>query len=326
MKRYDNGRSAFTLVELLVVIAITALLMALLVPAVQRVRAAASRTQCANNLKQFGVALHAYHGTYQRFPHGSFERTAYLSVHVELLPFLEQDGIFRLANLKSAPFAAVNATAFSHRPAIFMCPADSQQGEAAPLGWSNYHPNYGTWAYARGWDGTFGPNYSVHGYPALPGVRLGDITDGTSNTAAFSEICNGPYAPDAPIDPMADCFDYGPPPPTTDLATARLAFAAASWQNARIPWTGKWRFRGYPWAEGTPWRNGYNHLLPPNNPCWKPGSWWVVVSPASSRHVGGVNLLLCDGSVRFVAATVDANVWTSLGSRSGGEALTQTDF
>src|SRR5712692_3069036 len=82
-----------------------------------------------------------------------------------------------------------------------------------------------------------------------------------------------------------------------------------------------WRYRGYPWAEGNIWRGWYNHLLPPNSPCWRTGDWWQLVSPASSFHTGGVNVLLADGSVRFIAESVSADVWHAAGTRAGGEAL-----
>ena len=83
-----------------------------------------------------------------------------------------------------------------------------------------------------------------------------------------------------------------------------------------------WRYRGYPWNEGNIWRNWYNHLLPPNSPCWRPNSdWWQLVSPASSFHPGGVNILMCDGSLRFTMETVDPDVWLATGTRMGNEPL-----
>jgi prepilin-type processing-associated H-X9-DG protein len=179
------------------------------------------------------------------------------------------------------------------------------------------------WVYARGWDGVFGPNYVPEtGIPARPPVRIADITDGTSQTAAFAEVCNGPYDADVARDKRTDCFEFGNPP-SRDLATARTAFQAADWQTAGFAgaWDPPWRYRGYPWAEGTIWRGWYNHLLPPNSPCWRPGDWWLLVTPASSWHAGGVNLVMCDGSVRFETEGVSPDVWLAAGSRNGGEPL-----
>src|SRR5262249_44313771 len=105
------------------------------------------------------------------------------------------------------------------------------------------------------------------------------------------------------------------------------AFQARDWRTADFagsPGWGYpyWRYRGYPWREGSVWRNGYNHLLPPNQACWRPnGDWWQLVTPASSFHPGGVNVMMSDGAVRFVSETVDPNAWTAAGSRNGGEAI-----
>ena len=86
---------------------------------------------------------------------------------------------------------------------------------------------------------------------------------------------------------------------------------------------GGWNWRGYPWREGSVWRNGFNTLLPPNKPCYRPnGQWWELVTPASSYHPGGVNACFADGSVRFVSEAIDPDVWAAAGTRAGGEALT----
>jgi prepilin-type processing-associated H-X9-DG protein len=97
---------------------------------------------------------------------------------------------------------------------------------------------------------------------------------------------------------------------------------ARDWKEATIA-PDNWRWRGYPWTEGSPWRNWYNHLLPPNSPCWRlNASWDRIVSPPSSYHPGGINLVLLDGSVRFVSETIDWEVWRAAGTREGDETLT----
>src|SRR3954451_8534359 len=99
---------------------------------------------------------------------------------------------------------------------------------------------------------------------------------------------------------------------------------AMNWQTAQLAgpgWGGSgWRWRGYPWREGSIWRGGYTHLLPPNSPCWRTnGDWWQLVSPTTSFHPGGANVVLCDGSVRYVPENIDGAVWEAAGSRNGGE-------
>lgn len=332
-------RRAFTLIELLVVIAIIAILIGLLLPAVQKVRESAARTQCTNHLKQFGVAMHAYHSDRGRFPPGSplsfSGNDGYLSQHVFLLPYFEQAAAYQRFNLAEGPFHATNLPAARQKIPFFLCPSDPQQGDVTlrlpgGMGWTNYHANCGTWVHLTNkWDGVYGPDYTD---PEIPGVRAqkpvrsDDITDGLSNTAAFAETCNGPYTSlnggGPPRSKIADCYDFGSTPAGTP-ATVRIALNARDWKTAPIPWSGDWRYRGYPWSEGTPWRNWYNHIQPPNSVCWRPNNWWKLITPASSYHSGGVNVTLGDGSVRFVADTVDADVWYAVGSRDGGEPRAQ---
>ncbi|MGI9429372.1 MAG: DUF1559 domain-containing protein, partial [Bythopirellula sp.] len=142
-----------------------------------------------------------------------------------------------------------------------------------------------------------------------------------SNTVAFAEVANG-LAPDVASgagagDPIADCYEFGGSPSTKVLPAVQQEFLAKDWRSASVPWSGEWRFRGYPWSEGTVWRTWYNHLLPPNSVCWRPGSWWAIVSPASSHHSGGVNAVRLDGSVHFSAESIDPIVWVDLGTRDG---------
>ena len=179
---------------------------------------------------------------------------------------------------------------------------------------------------ARGWDGVYGPSFDVGGARQTGALQFRDIRDGLSNTAAFAEVANGKGRnAQAKRDPRIDCFEFGALT-TTSIPQARAQLLAKDWQTANYadPSWGDtpWRWRGYPWREGTIWRTGYNHLLPPNRACWRCNNdWWQLVSPASSYHPGGVNVLMVDGAVRFVADSVDPDVWTAAGSRSGEETL-----
>jgi prepilin-type N-terminal cleavage/methylation domain-containing protein/prepilin-type processing-associated H-X9-DG protein len=316
----------FTLVELLVVIAIIGLLIALLLPAVQSARESARRTQCVNNLKQLGLALQGHHDVYKKFPTGSLTAATFgPSPFVFLLPYVEQDAIRDMYDDAghSGASGGVNDAA-TIRLNLLLCPTDQEKGFHTQLGWTNYHTNHGTWVRVRGWDGVFGPNFGAAGRPKMDPVGMFDIIDGTSNTAAFAEVCLGPPSPPGPAaDKRTDCFEFASPP-TTSLAAARSTLQAQNWKTAAFAggWSPPWRWRGYPWREGSIWRTGYNHLLPPNNPCWRANNdWWSLITPASSYHSGGVNTALCDGSVRFVRETISATAWEAVGSRKGGESV-----
>jgi prepilin-type N-terminal cleavage/methylation domain-containing protein/prepilin-type processing-associated H-X9-DG protein len=320
----------FTLVELLVVIAIIGVLVALLLPAVQAAREAARRTQCVNHLKQLGLATHNFESNYGRLPHGS--QTAALwgpSPHAYLLPTLEQKNISDLMDATFAHGASAQGgstgNVLSHefgstvRPKIFHCPSEPFTFPGLVYGFTNYHTNYGSWVKLQNrWDGPYGTNFVPYGsVPAIDSTKLRDITDGTSNTLLYAEVCNGLGKDPTQRDPRRDCYDAGSQSATT-AAAARAAFLAIDYKTAST--LGGWNWRGYPWREGSIWRNGFNTLLTPNKPCYRPnGEWWELVTPSSSYHPGGVNVCLADGSVRFVTESVDADIWTGTGTMAGGE-------
>ncbi len=321
----------FTLVELLVVIAIIGVLVALLLPAVQAAREAARRTQCVNHLKQLGLATHNFESSYRRLPHGSESSALWgPSPHAYLMPVMEQGNVFSQMDQSfahgSSAQGGAGGTVLNHefgstsRPKIFHCPSEINMYKGLVYGFTNYHTNYGSWVRLQSrWDGVYGTNFVPYGsVPAMPATKLGDITDGTSNTLFYAEVCNGIGANPVRRDPRRDCYDAGSQTGTT-AAAVRNSLLAINWQTAP-PAASGWNWRGYPWREGSIWRNGFNTLLPPNKPCYRPNNeWWQLVTPASSYHPGGVNACLADGSVRFVSESVDADIWTATGTMGLGE-------
>jgi len=216
-----SKRSGFTLIELLVVIAIIAILIGLLLPAVQKVREAAARMQCSNNLKQLGLAAHNYAGVNEKFPPG-LNSVNWISCLTHLLPFVEQDNVYKLipsteldVKTSTTPWwgsisrgtTAPMITAARTKVKTFLCPSDSPDnpatgtfigltisgstltgtynavgGNATDAGRANY----------VGCAGQFGPLYPYAGvYSSDSKTRFGDITDGTSNTFMFGETLGG---------------------------------------------------------------------------------------------------------------------------------------
>ena len=314
----SQKRSAFTLVELLVVIAIIGILVALLLPAVQFARETARRMQCSNHLRQFGVAMHTYHDTMKVLPAGIDSQS--MSTHAYLLPFMEYSNVHRLIDFSVKWNHVNNTAARGTKVPVFNCPSDRE--DMLMKGWAgtNYRANQGSGILFGGTAVTT-PGATNYGIPAPNGVfyngswlSLGMINDGTSNTAAFSEHIRGDSDNTIANDRM-DTFGPKTQPQTPDQAyldCKNLNWLDLQFQNVSDV--------GIPWLEGYHSTSIYYHVGPPNTrSCmYPPGK---IATTANSNHPGGVNMMLCDGSVRFVRNTIAQATWQAMGTRAGGEVI-----
>jgi prepilin-type N-terminal cleavage/methylation domain-containing protein/prepilin-type processing-associated H-X9-DG protein len=355
MSRIRPLRGAFTLIELLVVVAIIAILMGLLLPAVQKVREAAARTKCLNNLKQLGLALHDFHDTYQVLPPGigaigdrtGMQPWTQSNVYAaqttppnmrtqswltHLLPFLEQDNLKKQLSLQPRQVGIQTALGIpdsdvgaSTHVAMFECPSDPRGGIVSNNGGS-YRKAALTW-YA----GVGGIDSSDSKWPLAPGVlywrskvTLTDIVDGSSNTLAAGER---PPGAKAGVEFGINYYGW--------------------WQSAD---TIGWQGGGTAIQGSTGWGGGIgfefdtiqymrNTVASPaltssltNKPCVFP-SFFSPGTPNESCdfnhfwsvHPGGANFVFADGSVRFMPYTAES-IMTMLATRSGGEVTDMTKY
>lgn len=299
----QTRKRGFTLIELLVVIAIIAILIALLLPAVQQAREAARRTQCKNNFKQIGLAMHNYHDVFGKFPYGYFDSNTYHGRDTwmqQLLPHIDQAPAYN-------KYAAANVRWVMDTPSeikdlkvpSLMCPSDPSSGGFGGGG--------GTRAGGKGFQGNYmlcaGNTLMTRNSTKLNGIacknssiQFRDITDGTTNTLMAAE-------------------------------TIIRGLSGGGWGGAG----------GY-WGGGNHGAYGFTSLENPNttvsdqvysckstvwpkSPCTAIGGGSALRNFARSEHTGGVQVLLSDGSGRFVSENVSNDIWRALGSRSGGETI-----
>lgn len=331
----NQRRSGFTLIELLVVIAIIGVLIALLLPAVQSAREAARRAQCINNLKQLGIALNNYHDTLGCYPLGrcivsptpaGYSNSSWsYSTFAKILPFVEQGNIATSLNFNLPYLDPANATAYTTTVSSLICPSDVGGTHPLNFGVTNYRNNEGTsvamWYGATDIAGvnsalTIPPNGMFY---ANTQVRVADVTDGTSNTAAFSEHVHGDYSQGV-ANEKSDTFRPGTYPATPDDAIALCK--SFDWTNLSFQGISD---VGAPWIYGYHSTTSYWHSSPPNaRSCMFPPS--RISTTANSYHPGGVNVGMADGSVRFVKSTTNVNAWRAIGTRNGNEIVSSSDF
>ena len=318
-------RRAFTLIELLVVIAIIAILIGLLLPAVQKIRSAAARIKCSNNLKQIGLAVQNYEAAFKRYPPGEVNQffqpgvfASGYSVRVFLLPYIEQDNVYRQITLALSPTNAANAVPLATPIPIFICPSDYMND--MPTGWagSNYRCNFGS-NLLNGYGPQNGDPGGVNAMLAPPNggffvnsrYKYDDMLDGASNTACFSEHLKGDFS-SATSSPDSDTYRPGTYP--ADIDQAWIDCMGTNINNLVTQFNSN---AGGPWMSGghTPSRY-YHSFLPGSRSCAYPSN--RIVTTANSAHPQGVNLCMFDGSVHYVATTVSLQTWRALGTRNGG--------
>jgi len=339
-----HRKKGFTLIELLVVIAIIAVLIGLLLPAVQKVREAASRIKCANNLKQIGLAMHGYMDANTGLPpngvyvsNGStVAATVAWSGLSRILPYIEQEALFR--NIDFTMGYNVQPGISSKRVAAFICPSeinDRGYGTDATFGnkyWTlNYAQNQGTWAVLtnklagmRTGDGAFGTNY---------GYRPADFVDGMSNTLGLSEVKG--FTARVSGTPTTLTFPTTPAPSSSATLSASPPFGLA---GASLGALDPAKYMHVEWVDGKVHETGFTAVFPPNTLVGyssggitydvdfvsatetNTGDTYAAVT-SRSYHTAGVNSVLMDGSVRFMRNSITATTWRALATRNGGEVI-----
>ena len=352
MSRYRSFRG-FTLVELLVVIAIIGVLVGLLLPAVQAAREAARRMQCSNSLKQLSLAMHNYESAFKVFPtrKGGTRTNSYRrSGFTALLPFMEQTAIYQQIEAgdptgtlygsvvpPGGPTTWTSWKPWNESPGFMVCPS------SGPIYPSSTTKATHSYAMSVGdqvsglRDGTVVRGVFHYGVP----TKFGDITDGTSNTIVFSERVRADFNISAVNANQVENVVGTATAVGGIVNSPRICLTQSDGKYFKSGAMVKGKF-GARWQDGQAERTCFNTVLPPNSPSCTDDSDVsgdsvnLIISP-SSRHTGGVNVSLCDGSVRFISNSIDTGntligqsaggmsnygAWGALGSKAGGDMVT----
>jgi prepilin-type N-terminal cleavage/methylation domain-containing protein/prepilin-type processing-associated H-X9-DG protein len=336
----NRSHHGFTLIELLVVIGVIGVLVGLTLPAVQAAREAGRRAQCLSNLRQIGIAMHAYEGAFQCFPvcntvvvrSPSYLYEGHFAPQVRLLPYLDQKALFDAINFDtgSVPLEtegfepltpeelainSTNQTVYMTRLSVFLCPSDPGPWRVG----NSYRANIGVGP-SKSMTAEFpdsGNGFFSESSWQVRMIRPAYVPDGISHTAAFSERLQGSGQPGAGV-PARDFYSQPFFVRTADQLLQSCRIAA---RDGKEVWTlgGAWWF----WLGRE--RTLYSHTQPPNGqvPDCLQGAARTAPGMASARsfHPGGVNVMMGDGAVRFTLDSISTAVWRGLGTRNGRELV-----
>ena len=344
-------RSGFTLIELLVTLGIIGILVSLLLPAVQSARESSRRVQCQNQLHQIALAVCSYVSTASYFPPGQINEyqnaggfsdgVQYIvqySMFTRILPELELSSIYNQINYDvgiayasdptkcEAVGGRANDTLMATHMSLFVCPSDGFNGSNEWTGSTNYRANFGSAVYIQASNQNIGGPCGSLVTAYRSQTSLQSVRDGFSSTAIISEKLIGTsnatvFLPRRHIGLIDDSrMGY----PYTDEDRIALCGSSKMLNGGFHP------YNGLGWMIGNIYHGAYNHVLEPNatipdcsiDCCANP----IGIISARSNHPGGVNVSMADGSVRFVKNSISRQVWQAIGTKAGGETISDEDF